>query len=217
MSSIDDTYGADMDDNSYDGCEVDELALAQLARLQDLAWQHGHTRRRLARYSATDDGVAAWDAPARRRRPHDDDPDMDRGPGLAPGRDRPGPTRFDPRTGKKELQRALTQRGWAGKLAMAHVAVAWEKIVGEHIAEHAQISSFEEGRLDIRCDSSSWAQQLRLMLPSLASAVRREVEQFSGAQAGAVDIRIFGPSAPTWKHGRYGGARGGRGPRDTYG
>lgn len=197
----------------------DALALAQLARLQEMAWAGGVTRSSLRRAQAGPDGVAAWDAPRSRRRSQgEEDPEMDRGPGLAPGRDRPGPTRFDPRTGKRELARAVAERGWAGKLAMAQVVVSWERIVGAQIAEHAEVVSFEEGRLDVRTSSSAWAQQLRLMLPSVSAAVAHELESLNpGRRAPAVEIRVLGPSTPSWRHGRFGGARGGRGPRDTYG
>jgi len=197
----------------------DALALAQLARLQEMAWAGGVTRSSLRRAETSPDGVAAWDAPRGRRVSRgEEDPEMDRGPGLAPGRDRPGPTRFDPRTGKRELARAVAERGWAGKLAMAQVVVAWERIVGAQIAEHAEVVSFEEGRLDIRSSSSAWAQQLRLMMPSISAAVAHELERlYPGRRAPAVEIRILGPGTPSWRHGRFGGARGGRGPRDTYG
>ncbi|WP_233188168.1 DUF721 domain-containing protein, partial [Actinomyces qiguomingii] len=139
--------------------------------------------------------------------------DMDRGPGLPPGRDRPGPTRFDPRTGKQDLRRYAERHGWASKLAMASVSVRWREIVGEQIAEHAVIESFEPGRLTLRASSTAWAQQLRLLLPG----IERQVEQALGEGAGAVEIRILGPAGPSWRHGRFGAARGGRGPRDTYG
>ncbi|WP_328705206.1 DUF721 domain-containing protein [Actinomyces faecalis] len=202
-----------------DGADVDALALAQLARLQEQAWTGGVARSSLRRNAVGEDGVAAWDAPrARRSAREDEDPETDRGPGLPPGRDRPGPTRFDPRTGKRELARAVVERGWAGKLAMAQVVVAWERIVGPQIAEHAEVVAFEEGRLDVRSSSSAWAQQLRLMMPSISVAVAHELERlYPGRRVPAVEIRVLGPGSPTWRHGRFGGARGGRGPRDTYG
>lgn len=200
------------------GRDPDALALRVLAKAQEAAWGSGRSRTGLARVSVTEDGTAAWDAPRVWRGRAEEDPELDRGPGLAPGRDRPGPTRFDPRTGKRELERAIAQRGWAGKLAMAHVAAFWPRIVGEHIAEHSVVSAFEEGRVDLRASSSAWAAQLRLLEPQIRGAVARELERVSpGGRAPAFEIRIYGPSGPTWRHGRFGAARGGAGPRDTYG
>ena len=96
---------------------------------------------------------------------------------------------------------------------MAQLVVRWSKIVGPQIAEHAEIVSFDVGRLELRASSSAWAQQLRLLLPT----IERRVVEALGRGGGAVDIWIMGPGGPTWRSGRFGAARGGRGPRDTYG
>ncbi|WP_237564209.1 DUF721 domain-containing protein [Actinomyces sp. 432] len=200
-----------------DADSADALAARALARERGRAWDAGLSRRALSRQAADADGVAAWDR--RRRGAGDEDADaadgaeMDRGPGLPPGRDRPGPTRFDPRTGKQDLRRYAERHGWASKLAMASVSVRWREIVGEQIAAHAVIERFEPGRLTLRASSSAWAQQLRLLLPG----IERQVSEALGEEGGAVEIRILGPAGPTWRHGRFGAARGGRGPRDTYG
>lgn len=161
--------------------------------------------------------MAAWDAPRRRRPRADEDPELDRGPGLAPGRDRPGPTRFDPRPGGADLRRAFAERGWAGKLAMAQLAVRWSEIVGPQIAEHAEVVSFEIGRLELRASSSAWAQQLRLLMPTIQRAVDEEMRRARPRNPPRVEIRVLGPSAPDWTRGRFGPVRGARGPRDTYG
>ena len=116
-------------------------------------------------------------------------------------------------TGKSDLRRYAERHGWAGHLAVASVSVRWQEIVGARIAEHAVVESFEPGRLTLRASSSAWAQQLRLLLPT----IERRVTEALGRGGGAVDIRIMGPGGPTWRSGRFGAARGGRGPRDTYG
>ncbi|QPL05439.1 MULTISPECIES: DUF721 domain-containing protein [Actinomyces] len=208
--------------------EDDSLALQVLARAQSRAWGSGDERARLARTPAGEDGVAAWDAPRRRRSERaDEGDDEERGPGLARGRDRPGPTRFDPRPGGRELGDSFAERGWAGKLAMAQLAVAWPRIVGERVAEHTQVVAFEVGRLDVRATSTAWAQQLRLLMPSIQREIAAELERITRARPGPggrrrvevpqVEMRVLGPTGPTWGHGRFGAARGGRGPRDTYG
>lgn len=190
----------------------DELARRALARERGRAWQSGASRRALGK-AAGDDGVAAWDLRRPRRREIEDGEDGDRGPGLAPGRDRPGPTRFDPRTARADLRRHADNEGWASWLAVAGVSVRWRAIVGEQIADHAVVESFEPGRLTLRASSSAWAQQLRLLMPTIEA----QIAQALGPDAGNVEIRVMGPAGPTWRHGRFGSARGGRGPRDTYG
>lgn len=197
-----------------DGGPGDELARRSVARERGRAWEAGTGRRALPRRGPGEGGVAAWDE---RRAPAGTSEGLeegtDRGPGLPPGRDRPGPTRFDPRTGGADLRRYAESHGWASRLAVASVSVRWSEIVGEQIAEHALIESFEPGRLTLRASSSAWAQQLRLLLPTIEAQVAAAL----GPQGGAVEIRVLGPAGPTWRHGRFGGARGGRGPRDTYG
>ena len=154
------------------------------------------------------EGVAPWDQ--RRRRPAHDDQAGDRGPGLSPGRDRPGPTRFDPQIGGRALRRYAREHGWAGMLAVARISVRWEQIVGSQVAQHARVAHFAPGRITLRASSSAWAQQLRLLMPGIERAVAGE------PGAGAVEIRVLGPAGPTWRRERV-AVRGSRGPRDTYG
>lgn len=194
------------------GGEGDALALRALSRERGHAFEEGRMRTGLRRAATDESGAAAWDV-RRSRAGEQEDDGTDRGPGLPPGRDRPGPTRFDPRTGATDLARYAERHGWTSKLAMAGVSVRWAEIVGAQVAEHARIETFEPGLLVIRASSSAWAQQLRLMLPTL----ERQVQEALGPGGGAVEIRILGPAGPTWRHGRFGAARGGRGPRDTYG
>ena len=113
-----------------DGPLPDVLAQRALTRQRAQAWEKGDSRvpaRRLREPGGT--GVkdaqpaAPWDQRrelARALGQNPDDP-ADRGPGLARGRDRPGPTPFDPRTGQRELRRMVADNGWAGKLAVAGV------------------------------------------------------------------------------------------------
>ncbi|WP_235925233.1 MULTISPECIES: DUF721 domain-containing protein [Actinomyces] len=194
------------------------LASRALSRVRASAFERGHMRgpaRSSGRPGADD--PAPWDAPRRRVGVNGEgggDPESedwtDRAPGLATDRGRPGPSRFDPRTAKKDLARMVDRKGWAGMLAVAGVAARWEEIVGRSVAEHSRVESFEPGRITIRASSSSWAQQLRLMMPTI---LRRISEEVGGA---GVDVHVLGPAGPSWRHGRF-PVRGGRGPRDTYG
>lgn len=196
--------------------DLDAIAARALARERGRAWDAGEVRKRLSRQALGDDGAAPWDARGRRSAQEageDGGEDGERAPGLAPGRGRPGPSRFDPRTGKRDLARYADSHGWAGKLAIASVSVHWADIVGLQIADHARIESFEPGRLTLRASSSAWAQQLRLLLPT----IERQVAEALGPDGGAVEIRVLAPAGRSWAHGRFGAARGGRGPRDTYG
>ena len=108
-------------------------------------------------------------------------------------------------------------------LAVAGVVARWQAIVGDQIAEHCTIESFEAGRITLRASSSSWAQQLRLLQPTIEARIIEALRSGPGGrQAGGVstgdgvELRILGPAGPSWKR-RGVGLRGTRGPRDTYG
>ena len=105
----------------------------------------------------------------------------------------------------------VADRGWATALDVAALHGLWPQIVGPANAEHATPETFDvdTGVLVIRTSSTAWAEQLRLMLPALRSAIDGRVG------SGVVrDIRILGPAPPRTR-GRL--RVRGRGPRDTYG
>ncbi|MDF2492370.1 MAG: hypothetical protein K0Q58_948, partial [Microbacterium sp.] len=70
--------------------------------------------------------------------------------------------------------------------------------------------TIEDGALVIRCDSTAWATQLRLMRATVTTTIAER-----HPEAGVESIRVSGPDAPTWKRGPR--TVQGRGPRDTYG
>jgi predicted nucleic acid-binding Zn ribbon protein len=100
--------------------------------------------------------------------------------------------------------------GWEMALARADLVGVWADIVGDDVALHASPTGAEEGVLEITCDSSAWATQLRIMKSTLLESL---LERFP--QAAITTLSIKGPGAPSWKHGPR--SVPGRGPRDTYG
>jgi predicted nucleic acid-binding Zn ribbon protein len=105
----------------------------------------------------------------------------------------------------------VADQGWQGGLDVARLHGLWPDIVGPANADHAPVESFDQetGQLLVRATSTAWAEQLRLMLPAVRTAVDAHVG------AGVVrDIRIVGPAPPPTR-GRL--RVRGRGPRDTYG
>lgn len=104
----------------------------------------------------------------------------------------------------------ISNRGWTRERAGAQVTVMWPEIVGADLASHVVPESFIDGVLTLRAESTTWATQVRYLLPTLRTTIDAAVG--SGV---VTDIRIQGPQGPSWKSG----ARHvkGRGPRDTYG
>ena len=106
--------------------------------------------------------------------------------------------------------RLLSERGWNSPVAVGSVMARWAELVGSEIAAHCTPESFHETTVFVRCDSTAWATQLRLISPDLLR--RFEHELGTGV---VTAMKIVGPSAPSWRKG--GRSVRGRGPRDTYG
>lgn len=106
--------------------------------------------------------------------------------------------------------RLLSERGWNSPVAVGSVMARWDELVGPEIAAHCTPESFSETTVMVRCDSTAWATQLRLIGPDLLR--RFEIELGPGV---VTAMKVVGPSAPSWRKG--GRTVQGRGPRDTYG
>jgi predicted nucleic acid-binding Zn ribbon protein len=108
------------------------------------------------------------------------------------------------------VNRLVSERGWSSPVAVGSVMAQWNTLVGADIAAHCQPESFSDTTLHVRCDSTSWATQLRLLSSSLLA--RFDAELGAGV---VTKIQVLGPTAPSWRKG-YRTVQG-RGPRDTYG
>lgn len=108
------------------------------------------------------------------------------------------------------VNRLISERGWSSPLAVGSVMAQWDVLVGPEIAAHCQPESFEATTLHVRCDSTSWATQLRLLASSLLAKFDTEL-----GRGVVTKIQVLGPAAPSWRKG-FRNVKG-RGPRDTYG
>ncbi|PYI68092.1 DUF721 domain-containing protein [Arthrobacter livingstonensis] len=116
----------------------------------------------------------------------------------------------DPQGLGRVVSRLVSDRGWSSPLAVGSVMAQWDTLVGVDIAAHCRPESFEVTTLHVRCDSTSWATQLRLLSSSLLAKFDNELG------VGVVTrILVLGPAAPNWRKG-FRSVKG-RGPRDTYG
>ena len=100
--------------------------------------------------------------------------------------------------------------GWTVSLVQSDLMASWVQLAGEKNAEHSYPERITDGILAIRCDSTAWATQLRMMRSRL---LVNAAEYFP--EAGITSIHFYGPDAPSWNHGPR--SIPGRGPRDTYG
>ena len=100
--------------------------------------------------------------------------------------------------------------GWTSPLARSELIASWSEIVGDETSAHSEPIGVEDGVLTVRCDSTAWATQLRLMRTQVTTTI---AVRFPAA--GIQSVRFEGPNAPSWKRGPR--SIPGRGPRDTYG
>lgn len=108
------------------------------------------------------------------------------------------------------LARTISARSWDTPTKMGSVMAKWRDIVGPYNADHTHVETFEGHKLVVRAESTGWAKQLQLLLPTIERRIAEEVG------AGVVEqVIILGPVAPSWKKGPY--VVRGRGPREDYG
>ena len=108
------------------------------------------------------------------------------------------------------LARTIKTREWDTPTKMGSIMAKWRDIVGPANADHTRIETFEGHKLVVRADSTGWAKQLQLLLPTIERRIAEEVG------SGVVEqVIILGPVAPSWRKGPY--VVRGRGPRADYG
>lgn len=129
--------------------------------------------------------------------------------GLRSGAGRDG---RDPLPLGAAVGRLITERGWEAPAAVGGVMGRWPELVGPEVAQHCAPMRYdeEERSLLVRCDSTAWATQLRLLAPRLVARLNAELGQDTVRL-----LKVRGPEAPA----RSGPLRapGSKGPGDTYG
>jgi predicted nucleic acid-binding Zn ribbon protein len=111
------------------------------------------------------------------------------------------------------INRLITERGWEAPAAVGGVMGRWPAIVGEELARHCVPERYDEDErvLTVRCDSTAWATNLRLLAPQLLARLNQDLGQ------GTVRlIKVQGPGGPARRYGPL-RAPGSTGPGDTYG
>lgn len=138
--------------------------------------------------------------PVRRRRKASDD---------SPG-GRPFGTGRDPRALADVLVVVAEDMGWSVELEQARIIAEWPEFAGEATAEHTSVVGISNGVLQVQCDSTTWATELRRLR---AEMLTRLLSDYPDSEIR--DLRFLAPGAPSWRHGPR--TVRGRGPRDTYG
>ena len=117
----------------------------------------------------------------------------------------------DPQLLGAMVDKLVGDQGWELELRVRGVFARWPELVGDEVAAHSTPETFTDGKLVVRTDSTAWATQLKLLLPTVLRRLNQELGE------GTVTlVEVVGPHGPSWKKGRL-SSRDGRGPRDTYG
>ncbi|MPY58301.1 DUF721 domain-containing protein [Streptomyces spongiae] len=133
-----------------------------------------------------------------------------RGGGLRSGARADG---RDPMALGSAINRLITERGWETPAAVGGVMGRWPELVGEDVAKHCVPEKYDEDErvLTVRCDSTAWATNLRLLAPQIVARLNEDLGH------GTVRLlKVHGPSGPAHRFGPL-RAPGSRGPGDTYG
>jgi predicted nucleic acid-binding Zn ribbon protein len=115
-----------------------------------------------------------------------------------------------PKTLGNGLDDLIKGFGWQGKVAEGDLFANWKLIVGDRVAEFSYPEDFAKGVLTIRCKSTAWATQLRIMSAEIKVKIAEQLPDLEIAE-----IKVIGPQAPSFKRGLR--SVPGRGPRDTFG
>ena len=122
----------------------------------------------------------------------------------------PGKSARDPRSLSSVVDTLMTHRGWKTPVNVSTVLADWPSLVGTRNAEHSWPEHFEDTVVRVRCDSTAYATQLRLMQSAILANFADKL-----GEGIVTRLEIHGPVGPSWKRGRW--RVQGHGPRDTYG
>jgi predicted nucleic acid-binding Zn ribbon protein len=116
----------------------------------------------------------------------------------------------EPSSASSTLDALINDFKWTGEIGEAELFNSWSKIVGEDTAAKSTPETLIDGILTVRCSSTAWATQLRLMRETILEKLKADYPSLP-----VTEIKLLGPAGPSFKRGPR--SVPGRGPRDTYG
>lgn len=116
----------------------------------------------------------------------------------------------DPVKAGTSLDALVAAFSWSSNIAEGQLHNQWADVVGKDNAANSFPEELIDQTLTVRCKSTAWATQLRLMSPQIIERLNAEYPELK-----ITSLKLLGPDAPSWKKGPR--SVPGRGPRDTYG
>jgi predicted nucleic acid-binding Zn ribbon protein len=126
------------------------------------------------------------------------------------GGSRPFEKGREPISAGSTLDALIKDFKWTNELGEAELFVSWSKIVGEDTAAKSTPESLQDGVLTVRCSSTAWATQLKMMQKTILEKLKQDFPTIEVSE-----LKLLGPAGPSFKRGPR--SVPGRGPRDTYG
>lgn len=123
---------------------------------------------------------------------------------------RPFDSGRSPKTIASTLDALIQNFGWQSKVAEGELFANWRDLVGDRVAESSFPEDLSKNVLTVRCKSTAWATQLRIMGKEILGKINERLPDLE-----VKEIRFIGPQAPSFKRGYR--SVPGRGPRDTFG
>ncbi|CAB4637774.1 unannotated protein [freshwater metagenome] len=125
-------------------------------------------------------------------------------------RSKPFDSGRDPIKASSSIDSLMQDFRWQSQMEEAELFVRWFEIVGDLNAKNTQPENLANAKLTVRCKSTAWATELRLMQAQILEKIASSFPDLE-----IKSISFLGPDAPSWKKGPR--SVPGRGPRDTYG
>jgi predicted nucleic acid-binding Zn ribbon protein len=116
----------------------------------------------------------------------------------------------DPVSAISSVDALVSDFRWSTEMAEAELHVKWAEVVGADTAANSIPEDLVDGTLTIRCRSTAWATQLRMMSDAILERLNADFSELK-----ITSVKMLAPEAPSWKKGPR--SVPGRGPRDTYG
>jgi predicted nucleic acid-binding Zn ribbon protein len=115
-----------------------------------------------------------------------------------------------PKSIANSMDELIQSFGWQSKVSEGELFANWKDLVGDQVAQSSFPEDLTKGVLTVRCKSTAWATQLRLMGNEILAKISERLPDLE-----VKELRFIGPQAPSFKRGFR--TVQGRGPRDTFG
>ena len=83
-----------------------------------------------------------------------------------------GPGR-DPKPASTSLEEVLNNFGWQHQIAEAELFAKWADVVGDLNAANSTPENLSQGTLTVRCKTTAWATQLKLMQHEILAKIQQ--------------------------------------------